>query len=131
MMSLSTILVMLIPLLGWASPMQFNTPTTNNSVATWPAWTNGVPLRYSLYWVATNTPDAGTNWAATCSWASFADVNSSTTRSSMRNVPTNTWVTMVVTAVGGNQTTACLSNGLPYLYRGYPGITITNQPVAP
>lgn len=124
-------IAMLASLGVWALPLQFTTQTTNNSTCNWVPWTNGVPLRYNFYWTVRTNTDTGTNWATTTNWSMFVSCNSSTTNTSLARIPTNTYVTMTITVPGGETTIPVVSNGTAYLYWGYPGILITNQPVAP
>ena len=131
MKKLHLAMVALIPVVGWALPLQFNAQTTNNSVLYWQPWTNGVPLRYTFYWTSRSNADTGTNWATTTNWSQVADVNSSTTNASLAHVPTNTYITGVITVPGGRTTLPMISNSAPYTYLGYPGVGLTNQPVAP
>lgn len=131
MRTLAIVIVALIPCVGWALQLNFITPSTNNSTVSWVSWTNGNPLRYTFYWTPRTNTDTGTNWATTTNWTQFADANSSRTSMSMRSVPTNTYITGVITVVGGCKTVPALSNGIPYLYWKYPGVSITNQPSSP
>ena len=127
--------LLLTSLLGWAAMLTFPlvgvVNSTNNSTLYFSTWVNGTPLRYNFYYTPLTNTDTGTNWATTTNWIQFYDCNNSVTSAPMWMVPTNVWVSEIIMIPGGKYTLAALTNGAPYHYYGYPGLTITNQPLSP
>ena len=117
----------LLTLSGWAAQLNWYSTSTNLAVLRWDPWTNGSVMRYTAFWTPLTNTDTGTNFRTTTNWLMFADVNSTTTNASMAKVPTNTYITWVVTLPGGRQTPAIP----PYTYTNSDGVKITNQPPSP
>jgi hypothetical protein len=103
--------------------LDWSTQSTNKSKLSWSTYGHGRVLRYTAFWTALTNSDSGTNFLTTTNWHMFADCNSSIRTTSMPLVPTNTLITFVVIVPGGDHTIPVL----PYLYTGYPGVTITNN----
>ena len=109
------------------------TQSTNNATLYWYQYTNGPVLRYDAYWCSVSNVDTGTNWVTTTNWTMFADLPPDTTNTSLALVPSNSWVTLVITVPGGLYTTPCMTNGHPYKYYNPTpnNILVTNQPPFP
>ncbi len=129
---ITSLLLLASVFLGQAVPLDWANPSTNNATVTWPAWTNGLVLRYSIFWTLTTNVDTGTNWVTTTNWQSVADVNSSTTNVVIpTNVVFGSYMTYVITLPGGLKTAPALTNGAPYRFNNVRGVTFTNQPTSP
>ena len=127
----SALLLSLILAPGQTNPvptgLDWNAKSTNTSMLTWTPWTNGTVIRYSFFWTWRTNSDTGTNYVTTTNWYQFADCNSDVTNASLRLVPTNTLITMVITVPGGLKTVPIT----PWPYTNWPGPYITNQPSYP
>jgi hypothetical protein len=125
------VIVVLGTLICWGVQLPFSGPSSTgtnvNAQVVWQIQTNFNAIRYTCFWTPLTNVDTGTNWATTTNWSIFADCNSSTTNAGMNQVPTNSYVTLIVTVPGGLRTTPVM----PLLYTNQHTVYFTNQLASP